>query len=225
MMRKVVLAFILAINTAGCAAEHSGNIAESELSSTTITSTMIQLEQPVHFTAPDGGPVVVEPNDYHVEQTTESHLRLVPEKGGRPILLAAVTTTHDIEVSKPFPLLLALNEDARNLVLLLPDGTALDAAGSLSGIQSRDLARPPALTSPTNSIRQPVRYDLATVSLDSDPRNANHKRLPTIASAPGQSWNEEYQQEGGWCDCLRNTQVLVVQEVGAGECGTRKIRK
>lgn len=103
---------------------------------------MIQFDKTVHFTAPDGGHVVVEPTDYRVEQTMESHLRLVPEKGGRPILLAAVSTTHDIEISKPFPLLLALNEDARNLVLLFPDGTAIDAAGSLSGIQSRDLARP-----------------------------------------------------------------------------------
>ena len=102
---------------------------------------VILLDKPIHFAAPDGAPLLVQPNDYRVEQTTESHLRLVPEKGGRPILLAAMTTTHDIEVSTPFPLLLALNEDARNLVLLLPDGTAIDAAGSLSGIQSRDIVR------------------------------------------------------------------------------------
>lgn len=140
--RKVVLAFFLAVNTAGCAAEPSGNIAQSELSSKPITSTMIQLEQLVYFVAPDGGAVVVEPNEYRVERTADTQLRLVPEKGGQPVLLAAEITTHDIETSKPFPLLLALNEDARNLVLLLPDGTALDAAGSLSGIQSRDLARP-----------------------------------------------------------------------------------
>jgi hypothetical protein len=105
------------------------------------TAPAIQLDKTTHFVAPDGGPVVVEPNEYRVEQIADAQLRLVPEKGDRLILLAAVLTTHDIEVSKPFPLLLALNEDARNLVLLLPDGTALDAAGSLSGIQSRDLAR------------------------------------------------------------------------------------
>lgn len=139
---KVALALFLAVGIAGCASQHSGNTAESDQSSTTITSTMIMMGQPVYFTAPDGTPLLVQADDYRVEQTTESHLRLVPEKEGRPILLAAVTTTHDIEVSKPFPLLLALNEDARNLVLLFPDGSALDAAGSLSGIQSRDLARP-----------------------------------------------------------------------------------
>jgi len=103
---------------------------------------VILIDKTTHFVAPDGMPVVVEPNEYRVEQTADAQLRLVPKQGGRPVLLAAEITTHDIEASKPFPLLLALNEDARNLVLLLPDGTALDAAGSLSGIQSRDLARP-----------------------------------------------------------------------------------
>ncbi|MDO9119838.1 MAG: PAN domain-containing protein [Nitrospira sp.] len=139
---KVLLALFLAVGIAGCAAQHFDHSAEAESSSTTIPSTMIMMEQPVHFATIDGGAVVVEPDEYRVEQTTESQLRLVPQKGDRPFLLAAALTTHDIEVSKPFPLLLALNEDARNLVLLLPDGTALDAAGSLSGIQSRDLVRP-----------------------------------------------------------------------------------
>jgi len=110
--------------------------------STDKTIPALTLDTAIHFATPDGAPLLVEPDDYRVEQATESQLRLVPEKGGRPVLLAAEITTHDIEVSKPFPLLLALNEDARNLVLLLPDGAALDAAGSLSGIQSRDLARP-----------------------------------------------------------------------------------
>ena len=103
---------------------------------------VIVFDKTTHFIAPDGRPATVEPNEYRVEQTADARLRLVFEKGGRAVLLAAETTTHDIEVSKPFPLLLALNEDARNLVLLFPDGSALDAAGSLSGIQSHDLVRP-----------------------------------------------------------------------------------
>jgi len=110
--------------------------------STEITMPALTLDTAIHFATPDGAPLLVEPDDYRVEQTADAQLRLVPDKGGRPILLATVPTTHDIEVSKPFPLLLALNKDARNLVLLFPDGTALDAAGSLSGIQSRDLVRP-----------------------------------------------------------------------------------
>lgn len=104
-------------------------------------ATFIQLDKPVHFTAPDGAPVLAAPDDYLVEQTAEAQLRLVPSRGGSPLLLAAEATTHDIDVSAPFPLLLALNQDTRNVVLLMPDGTALDAAGSLSGVQSREIVR------------------------------------------------------------------------------------
>jgi hypothetical protein len=66
----------------------------------------------------------------------------VPEKGGSPLIVAADKGTHDLEVSTPFPLVLALNDDARDVVLLMPDGTALDAAGSLSGVRARDIVRP-----------------------------------------------------------------------------------
>ncbi|TKB81360.1 MAG: hypothetical protein E8D44_16975 [Nitrospira sp.] len=123
----------------GCATQDAPTRTASQEYGVTVTA--IQLDTAIHFATPDGAPFLVEPDDYRVEWMPAAQLRLIPDKGGRPILLAAVSTTHDIEVSQPFLLLLALNEDARNLVLLLPDGTALDAAGSLSGIQSRGLVR------------------------------------------------------------------------------------
>lgn len=101
----------------------------------------LQLDKPVHFTAPDGTPVLVPSDDYLVEQTTDAQLRLVPSSGGSPLLLAAEQVTHDIDLSAPIPLL-AFNDDARNVVLLMPNGTALDAAGSLSGLLTRGIVRP-----------------------------------------------------------------------------------
>lgn len=133
-----VCALLLMAVLAGCGGQ---GLTESP-TSTQGTRPAFTLDTAIHFSRPDGAPQIIEPNDYRIEPTADSQLQLFPETGGQPILLAAVTTTHDIEISKPFPLLLALNEDARNLVLLFPDGTAIDAAGSLSGIQSRDLARP-----------------------------------------------------------------------------------
>jgi hypothetical protein len=104
--------------------------------------TTIQFDKTVHFSAPDGAPVLAAPDEYLVEQTADAQLRLVPDKGGSPLIVAADKGTHDLEVSAPFSLVFALNEDARNVVLLLPDGTALDAAGSLSGVRARDIVRP-----------------------------------------------------------------------------------
>ena len=100
---------------------------------------MIQFDKTVHFTAPDGAPVLAAQDEYLVEQTADVQIRLVPDKGGSPLLLAADIGTHDLEVSAPFPLILALNDDARDVLLLMPDGTALDARGSLSGLRTRDI--------------------------------------------------------------------------------------
>ena len=105
------------------------------------SQTTIQLDKTMHFTAPDGVPVLAAPDNYLVEQTADAQLRLVPDKGGSPLIVAADTGTHDLEVSAPFPLILALNDDARDIILLMPDGTALDARGSLSGVRTRDIVR------------------------------------------------------------------------------------
>ncbi|MBU6480864.1 MAG: hypothetical protein KGS09_10025 [Nitrospirae bacterium] len=106
------------------------------------SQTTIQFDKTVHFPAPDGAPVLAAPDEYLVEQTADAQLRLVPDKGGSPLIVAADKGTHDLEVSAPFPLVFALNEDARDVVLLMPDGTALDASGSLSGVRARDIVRP-----------------------------------------------------------------------------------
>lgn len=106
------------------------------------SQTTIQLDKTVHFSAPDGASVLATPNEYLVERTADEQLRLVPDKGGAPLIVTTDRGTHDLEVSAPFSLVLALNDDARTVVLLMPDGTALDATGSLSGVQTRDIVRP-----------------------------------------------------------------------------------
>jgi hypothetical protein len=102
---------------------------------------VMRFDQATHFTAPDGTPVLVLPEEYLVEPTADAQLRLMPLNGGEPLLLAAEPVTHDIDLSSSIPLLLALNEDSRNVVWLNPDGTALDAVGSLSGVRSHSSVR------------------------------------------------------------------------------------
>lgn len=133
-----ILVIVLYLALSACAMNEPPQAAiNSDRSQTTI-----QFDKTVHFPAPDGAPVLAAPDEYLVEQTADAQLRLVPDKGGSPLIVAADKGTHDLEVSAPFPLVLALNEDARNVVLLMPDGTALDASGSLSGVRARDIVRP-----------------------------------------------------------------------------------
>ena len=145
MPRRKAVGLGLAITLAivGCATQEPqrpshGLIDTAAIQSTDISNETIELNTSIHFTAPDGTPMLVAPNEYLVEWITDRQLQLVPSNGGSPLIVAADTGTHDLDVSTPFPLIIALNDDARDLVLLMPDGTALDARGSLSGVQTRD---------------------------------------------------------------------------------------
>lgn len=99
----------------------------------------VLLEQPSHFTAPDGADVLVAPGTYRVEQSAETKLRLVADFPQSAIEIQATATTHEETLASPLALALAEEgqEDDVHLVLLLPDGRGLDATGSLSGTRAR----------------------------------------------------------------------------------------
>ena len=98
----------------------------------------VTLDQPAHFTAVEGNDVQLPVASYRVEQFGDSGLRLM-RVGAPPIEIQATRIPHDESISAP--LTLAVMEEGQDevlhLVLLLPDGQALDAAGSFSGVQSR----------------------------------------------------------------------------------------
>lgn len=106
------------------------------------SSSSVELTIAIHFIAPDGKPVLAAPDEYLVEKTPEAQLKIVPRKGGAPLIISADKVTHDIDLSAPIPLLLDSSDDVRTMVLLVPDGTALEATGSLSGMHSRGIVRP-----------------------------------------------------------------------------------
>jgi hypothetical protein len=106
-----------------------------------IDPALVTFEQSVHFTAPDGTPVVVHPGTYTAE-AAEQAIRLIPS-GDSPeaLLIEARQGTHET----PLEVLLALSLpgttpkelDFNYLMLLLPTGRSLEATGSYSGIQTR----------------------------------------------------------------------------------------
>lgn len=101
--------------------------------------TRIQLSKPLHFSTPDGSDVMVQAGTYRVEQAAGSQIRLIPTGEGPPTVLGGNAVSSDLEVAAPIVLAMRSEQqpDAYHLVLLLPDGTALDAIGSVSGIQPR----------------------------------------------------------------------------------------
>jgi hypothetical protein len=100
----------------------------------------LTLEHPVHFLASDGSDVVVEAGTYMVDTLVGSRLRLNME-GGETLFLEAQATTHNEEIEAPLAVTVRSEDpDVVHIVMLLPNGQALDAPGSISGTRSRGFA-------------------------------------------------------------------------------------
>ncbi len=97
-----------------------------------VDPTTISLEQPVHFLTPDGSDVIVKPGTYEVGATQE-WIRLIPDERRNAVFGEALPTIHEEMISSPIGLSLSGEEgeqaDVHHLLLLLPDGTGLDAIG------------------------------------------------------------------------------------------------
>jgi len=97
----------------------------------------ILLERPVHFSSPEGADTEAPVGTYRVEQATDKTLRLVPEGGKAPLLIQGQSTKYQEPLKEILALSIPYREDEHHVVLLNPDGTALDAAGTYSGVTSR----------------------------------------------------------------------------------------
>jgi hypothetical protein len=93
--------------------------------------------QAVHFVAADGSDLVAEAGTYAVDTPEDSRIQLSAE-GRTPLLLNAEATTHNEEIDSPLAVtVLGEDSDVLHVVLVLPNGQALAATGSLSGTRSR----------------------------------------------------------------------------------------
>lgn len=158
---------ILAVLTAGFLISACVSTTESPTVDARPAASVILLEKTVYFTAPDGTAVPVNPGGYVVEAGDKS-LRLTVPDGETPLVVAASPGTHDEAVMSPTPLSFAEDgeqADLHHLVLLFPDGKSLDAVGTYSGINTRDLLK----------LNQPILSPIVTV-----PRLPGGNILPGI---------------------------------------------
>lgn len=111
----------------------------STLANNKLTPLLIHLEQPLHFNDSDGQHLVVSPDMYLVEPITQGEPRLTFWNEHGTITVKASRTEHDQPTQTPEAHLIheAANKDILHVVVFLPDGIALEATGSLSGIRTR----------------------------------------------------------------------------------------
>jgi PAN domain len=104
-----------------------------------LAALIVHVNQSLNFDASDGQLVVVPVGAYLVEPILQSEPRLILWHEHGTVTLQAARTTHDQRVETPEAHLIREddNEDRQHMVVFIPAGTALEATGSLSGIQTR----------------------------------------------------------------------------------------
>ena len=128
----------------GCVSERPAHVADANgsIMVPALYFTTIAVEKPAHFPTAEGAMRLIPIGQYVVDSVDNAQLRLTPEDGPTPLVIAAALQSHDIDIPSPLVLAFAEREDEPHVLLLLPDGLALDAIGSFSGIQSREIIRP-----------------------------------------------------------------------------------
>jgi hypothetical protein len=109
----------------------------TEHESDDLVSTEIELDRLVHFSGPKGGAVTLDAGRYLVQERGEKTLAMVDENG-KQYEISAVASEHDEALPNSQVLSVPLGEDSYRVLFLQTDGSSLEAAGTYSGIITRD---------------------------------------------------------------------------------------
>ncbi len=108
----------------------------------------VELAQVVHFDSVSGGDVQLEAGRYLVLPAGERELEIVPLLGDgasarllseQSVIITAADSSHEEEIFSPQAMLIAGEEDMPHIVLLMPGGESLDAAGFPTGVRERGM--------------------------------------------------------------------------------------
>ena len=142
---------------------------------------IIELDRAVHFLAPDGSDLLIEPGTYSVE-AAEEWIRVVPGERHDALLIEANKGTHDLVLEQ----VMAISEpgesndekDHHYVMLLLPGGQSLEATGTYSGIRPRGF-----FTRTFTRMKTTARKSVSTARRTLSGGSVQWARLSKIASA------------------------------------------
>ena len=132
---RLISAAFFALLLAQAGSTSVASAAENE--SDDLVSTEIELERLVHFTGPKGEAVTLDAGRYQVQERGEKALAMVDENGEQ-YEISAVASEHDEALPDSQVLSVPLSEDSYRVLILQTDGSSLEAAGTYSGIVTRD---------------------------------------------------------------------------------------
>ena len=103
---------------------------------------VVEFDRELHFLNQDGADVVLSAGSYYVDPVQGGlRLKSADQENAEAVIVVAESTTHDQSVEVPEAVSLKEGADQQVVIVLMPEGKALQAVGSSSGIQSRGGAR------------------------------------------------------------------------------------
>lgn len=151
-------------------------------STSAVSAATLTLEQSIHFFSAEGSDVVIEPGTYQVE-AAEEWLRVISGKRRDALLLDTSSATHHEAIDHPLVRLIPGEEDQYSLVLLLPNGTTMEASGSVSGVRSRAVRRARVARAP--KARQQVMKNRQQPPTQSTLKKTSPYRRAPVQQNPG----------------------------------------
>ncbi len=98
----------------------------------------VTIGKPVHFSSPSGEPLIASAGAYEVRYAGDMNLQLISERGGEGITVQAIPTFHNENLETLTAFSVPNESDEHHIILWMPGGLGLDAAGTYSGVQSRE---------------------------------------------------------------------------------------
>lgn len=99
----------------------------------------VTFDRGVLFAGPEGPGVLLQPAVHHITAGPSNRLVLTTTTESESWILQGIPIHHDVPLDHPQVLIILEEHDEADLhlLVLLPDGTGLDASGSVSGVQTR----------------------------------------------------------------------------------------
>jgi hypothetical protein len=99
----------------------------------------VALDKAIHFTTPETKDIVLAPGSYQVMESDPDELKFLSLKGNKTAVVWALATHHQEHLAGPIALHVRDDGKFPHVILLLPDGRALEAVGSYDVMRSRGL--------------------------------------------------------------------------------------
>ncbi|MDH5563008.1 MAG: hypothetical protein OEY91_05200 [Nitrospirota bacterium] len=132
-------AVVFGVALSGCVSSHLKEAGIEQDAGSIVFEKIVEFDREVHFLTPDERDTVIEPGGYLVEALQDGlRLKSADNETTEAVIVQAEPFTHEQSVEIPEPVLMTGENDQQLVVLLMPDGKAMEAVGSFSGIISRN---------------------------------------------------------------------------------------